>query len=473
MKYKNVMNRRTFLRGAAGATIALPFLDTMIATSAYSVTPNPPDRLLTLFFGLGIPKEYTTNGFAGSLAPLAPFTDDFAVFRNVHLRSADGGGNNHYDGGGSCFVGLEPQGNVKASGPSVDQVLKKELHPTIAPTSIQTLLAGTFFRRTGDAGATPARYVHSWDETGSAVDQPIENPSELFERVFGENPGGMSGNGKATRYRKSILDSVVKQYQFIQSERSPFGGLAKAKIANHLERVRELETRILNEEMETTAACSPTEMPVDPDLLNGQVKDPGGADGVAISVDNWQRHWRLLVDTYVLALRCDLTRFGNLMYQSAGERVRLRGDYRFGGELIRTFNDSTAAHEYWHGYRPNRNNANDQAQADHIHYMMNEISYYFAELDDNEFLDENGQTILKNATIMMGTELGNGAVHDLDNVFHAVSTSNGRFKAGLYEETDRASNLYSTVLKGMGHTKTMGSFDGYMDSILDNPYKGT
>lgn len=129
MKYKNIMNRRTFLRGAAGATIALPFLDTMIASSAFSAVPNPPDRLLTVFFGLGIPKEYTTNGFAGALAPLAPFANDFGVFRNIHLRAADGGGNNHFDGGGSCFVGLEPQGNIKASGPSVDQVLKKELHP--------------------------------------------------------------------------------------------------------------------------------------------------------------------------------------------------------------------------------------------------------------------------------------------------------------------------------------------------------
>ncbi|GEM_PF-4512934 len=278
---------------------------------------------------------------------------------------------------------------------------------------------------------------------------------------------------KGFKYRKSILDSVIKQYQFIQSDRSPFGAKAKAKIANHLERVRELETRLLNQEMERSAACSPMDAPSDPDLLNGQNKDPGGRDGVEIQVDRWQESWRLVVDTYVLALRCDLARFGNLMFQSAGERVRLKGQYTFGGQQIRNFNGSTAAHEYWHGYVANRDNANDQAQSDHIHYMMNEIAYYFEQLNDPEFKDENGQTILKNATMMMGTELGNGAAHDLNNVFHAVSTSNGRFKSGVFEDSARASDLYSTVLKGMGHSKTMGSFDKYMDSILANPYRGS
>lgn len=481
MKYKNVMDRRTFLKGAGTIAIGLPFLDTMMARSAFAALPNPPDRVLTVFFGLGVPKEYTVNGFVDSLEPLSPFADRLNLYRNIDLRQeSNGPENNHFDGSGGVFVGELQTNNSTAGGPSIDQVIKNQLHPNGAPTALQTLLMGSFFRRTVDGGNSPTRYVHSWRQDGSAVDNPIEDPSALFERVFGDIPGGtgLPGDEKARRYRLSILDSVVDQYQFIQSDASPFGARAKAKIADHLDRIFELEQSIINAEIERSAACMPDTAPTDPALLQGQPKDPGGS-GVDLTVDNWQRYWRMLVDTYVLGVRCDIVRFGNVMFQSGGERVRLSGDYQYNGQSFFNFNDQDTAHEYWHRYVAGRQgDQNEVLQGAHIHYMMNEIAYYFEQLDDQEFLEENGQSIFDNSLIMMGTELGNGAAHDLVNVFHATNGANGRLQTGMVVEDNMSGvDLYNTVLKGCGmENVTMGNqgaFNGYNDNLLDVPYLGS
>ena len=390
MKYKNVMDRRTFLRGAGTVAIGLPFLDTMMARSAYGAVPNPPDRVLTVFFGLGVPKEYTAAGFTGALEPLSPFANKLNLFRNVDLRTeSDGPENNHFDGSGGVFVGAQQVNAVTAGGASIDQVIKNELHPNGAPTPHQTLAMGSFFRRTLDNSNSPTRYVHCWRPDGTPVDNPIEDPTALFTRVFGAGPGGMVGDDKSRRYRLSILDSVVSQYQYIQSDASPFGPRAKAKIADHLDRVRELESAIIGFNMEREAMCMPDQAPIDPALLNGQPKDPGGT-GVDLTVNNWQRYWRMLVDIYVLAVRCDLVRFGNVMFQSGGERVRLSGDYVYNGQQFFTFNDTDTAHEYWHRYVAGRNSQNETLQSNHIHYMMNEIAYDLGELDAPEFAEENG-----------------------------------------------------------------------------------
>jgi hypothetical protein len=476
MKYRNVMSRRSFLRGAGTVAIALPFLDTMMASSAWAATPNPPDRLITFFFGLGVPREYTTDGFTGALEPLGEFSDKLSLFRNISLAEADGGGNNHFDGGGGVFVGFEPDGEVNAGGPSIDQIVKEQIYPGGVPTALQTLLMGSFFRRTRDGGLSTTRFVHSWRDDGTPVDLPLETPMELFERLFGEDPDLPDvDNEKRARYQQSILDSVVKQYQYVQSERSPFGPRAKAKIADHLERIRELEQRAMAEEMLREQACMIPDAPGTLPLLNGQEKDIGSL-GPQLQVADWERVWRLNAEIYAMALRCDLVRFGNAMFGSAGERVRLQGDYMYDGNVYASFDDDEATHEYWHRYSAGESTTNNDWMARHIHFMMNQVAYFLRQLDDDEYLDENGQTILDNAGIVISTELGNGARHDLQSVFHAVSGANDRFVTGqVFEDDASGVDLYNTILRGYGIDDVdMGDasfFDGTVDTMLNNPYR--
>ncbi|MEM9195531.1 MAG: hypothetical protein AAGF12_40550, partial [Myxococcota bacterium] len=64
MNYKKVLNRRTFLRGAGTVAVGLPFLSEMRSTSVYAADPPPPPRVLTFFFGLGLPSEFQANQYA-------------------------------------------------------------------------------------------------------------------------------------------------------------------------------------------------------------------------------------------------------------------------------------------------------------------------------------------------------------------------------------------------------------------------
>ena len=101
-----------------------------------------------------------------------------------------------------------------------------------------------------------------------------------------------------------------------------------------------------------------------------------------------------------MAVRCDLCRFGNAMFGSAGERVRLQGDYDYGGNTYATFDDQQATHEYWHGYQVGANNTNNTLLGQHIHFMMNQVAYFLRELDSPDYLEDNGRTVLDNTTMM-------------------------------------------------------------------------
>lgn len=466
MTYRNVLKRRTFLRGAAGVAIALPFLDEMRASSVWAAEPAPPARAINVFFGLGVPKEIQAEGLTGCLAPLAPFADRFAWLRGINLFEANGNENNHFDGGGGCFTARVPQTESVAGGPSIDQVLRRSLHENGDPgTLVNTLMMGSFFRRKRDTSLALTRFVHCWNEDGTAVDLPIETPAELFERLFGDGLPDGPEDLKARHYDRSVLDAVLGQYQHYTSRASVLGASSKSRLSDHLDKVRELEKKIFPENLGCTIPTAPGEMSV----LHGQEKDAGGG-GPVLLVDEWVAWWRTMADLYALALQCDITRFGGVTFESAGERLHLQGPWDFEGEPI-TFDDlahprgKDGIHEYWHDYLPENDNLEMRW---HLHFTMSQLAYLFERLDDPTYLDENGQTVLQNALVTMSTELGNGAPHDLESVFHMASTAGGRLEPGTYDLNRSATDLYNTLLHVHGVDTPMGdpdAFTGFIDEL--------
>src|ERR1022692_1879723 len=66
MKYHHVISRRAVLRGGTIA-IGLPFLESMIQSSAHAQTVNAPIGMLSLMYGLGTPDIFLDRGLAGTL----------------------------------------------------------------------------------------------------------------------------------------------------------------------------------------------------------------------------------------------------------------------------------------------------------------------------------------------------------------------------------------------------------------------
>jgi len=456
------ISRRTLLRGLGTVTVGLPFLEEMaVPKAAATEAAAVPVRAFNVFFGLGIPAPLQQEGFEGVLEPLKPLQDKLLVMRGVdHVRADEKGINAHYDGAAAAFTAAPPEGEAKAGGASIDQMVRRQWYPDgLPPGMVPTLVGGTFFRR-----SRVCRYVHSFNPDGTVAATMQEKPRDLFERVFGTvETAGAGGDENTQRLRRSVLDAVVDQYKFYTGANSPLGATSKARVTEHLERIREYEQRAFALKGKVPGA---PEVPAGSRLLHGGAADPGG-EGIDITLEELTSEWRLMAELYALAVTTDRTRFGALTFLAAGERIRLTGDYEYDGRRVFAFDDAGqrkrsgsggCSHEWWHDFDEKK--TNEQLRA-HAHLKMREVAYFLSQLDTPDALDPNGKTILENSLITISTESGDGRHNDvkreLSGVFHAITGAGGRFKTGqLLDVKAEGLDVYNTMLATMGVTQRLG-----------------
>jgi hypothetical protein len=456
------INRRTLLKSVGAATVGLPLLEEMIVNTATAAPRDDvPVRAFNVFFGLGIPAPLQTEGFDGVLEPLKPLSDKLLIMRNVdQVRCDENGINAHYDGASGAFTATPPDGEAKAGGPSIDQVIRRTHYPNGLPAGmVSTLIGGTFFRR-----SRVGRYVHSYNMDGTVAATIQERPRHLFERVFGEI--SIAGGGKDVRLqrlKRSVLDSVVEDYRFYTGANSPLGAASKARVADHLDRIREFEQRAFALKDKNPNA---PKLPPRSDIPHGGPADPGG-QGIDITLEELSTEWRLMADLYALAIQLDRVRFGSLTFLAAGERIRLTGEYRYGGKKLWDFDDpgqhnatgdKGCSHEWWHKF--NEKKKNEELRA-HAHMKMREIAYFLNRLNDSDSQEANGRTILENSLITISTESGDGRHNDvkreLSGVFHCITGGGGRFKTGkIMDVGAEGIDVYNTMLDAYGAKDRLG-----------------
>ncbi len=455
-------SRRTLLQTVGAATIGLPLLEEMLSSPAAAAPPEqPPVRAFNLFFGLGIPAPLQKEGFDGVLAPLKELSNKLLVLRSVDQTRCDRSGMNaHYDGSTGAFTAEPPDGEAKAGGPSIDQVIRQAHYPQGLPNGmVPTLVAGTFFRR-----SRVGRYVHSYNDDGTVAAMMQEKPHDLFERVFGRiAQSGDDADQRQQRLKRSVLDSVVEQYKHYTGSNSPLGATSRARVADHLQRIREYEQRAFALQAQQAEGPKP---PPPSQVAHGGEADPGG-EGIDITLDQLTTEWRLMADLYALAIQLDRARFGSITFLAAGERIRLKGTYEFGGRKIFEFDDAAqrkqsgsaaCSHEWWHDFDEKK--TNEQLRA-HAHMKMREVAYFLKLLDSSECVEANGKTILENSLITISTESGDGRHNDvkreLSGIFHAITSAGGRFKTGqILDAGCEGIDLYNTLLDGMAVSRRMG-----------------
>lgn len=456
------ITRRTVLRGLGSVTIGLPLLEEMLCLPAAAAEAAVPVRALNVFFGLGIPAPLQKEGFDGVLEPLKPLADKLLILRGVDQVRCDRSGiNAHYDGATGAFTAEPPDGEAKAGGPSIDQVVRRGHYPKgMPPGMVPTLVAGTFFRR-----SRVGRYVHSYNEDGTVAAPMQEKPRDLFERVFGAVAIAGDDDLRRRRLKQSVLDAVVDQYKFYTGDNSPLGATSRARVAEHLERIREYEQRVY------AAADRPNgpQPPPPSKVLHGGEADPSG-EGIDITLDQLITEWRLTADLYALAIQSDRVRFGSLTFLAAGERIRLKGKYEYGGRTVFEFDDAdqrkksgsnACSHEWWHDFDEKKKN---EALRAHAHMKMREVAYFLGRLANADSVEANGKTILENSLVTISTESGDGRHNDvkreLSGVFHAITSANGRFKTGQIQDAGAEGiDLYNTMLEAMGVSGRLGKTD--------------
>jgi hypothetical protein len=178
-------------------------------------------RLLTLFFGLGVAREEAVKKFASSLEPFKPLEKKMAIFTNLELKQAHdfGSGEPHFKVGDVVFVGDPQKREYEASGPSLEQIVKKALHPNGVPTRLGSKSIGMWFR-TGSV----SQYTRHWNQDGSPGERPERRPTRIFEQMFGgATPSGTPMDPAAITARhmkRSVLDAVIGEYKHFMGDAS-------------------------------------------------------------------------------------------------------------------------------------------------------------------------------------------------------------------------------------------------------------
>ncbi len=486
MKYKHVLSRRTFLRGAGGVTVGLPFLEEMCSQSLFAADPEPLVRAFNIFFGLGYQREIQADRMTtrGGLLPIEPLLDKFksklAFLTGVDQVDGWGGGNAHYDGAAVAFTGTNADGINRSKsvtgGASLDQALRLHVHPNAMPAGVFNAIdTGTWWRFSDSSN----RYIHSRNANGqpSGDPQPPQTPKELFTKIFGSLPAGgemKPGQDPAVAaeelrrlsMRQSVLDSVLDQYKHFTSDAGNLGAASKVTVKDHFDRVRSLEQEVagfvaMKENPGMTPAQPTCQAPPSPtgDFYGHRLG--GDGDGIDVTVDKLGNEVRLMAKLFAQGIACDRVRFGSFIFQSGGERIRLKGAYTHNGKAIASFDDRETSHEYWH-----RNDFTNCRK--HLHFMMAQIAYLLEQLD--AIKEPNGKTVLDTSMITITTESGNG-VHgskeqELRGVFHIINSGNGRFRVGGNDFIDvnaAGIDLYNTMLMAYGVPKEKRLWDGRGD----------
>jgi len=246
------VNRRAFLRGAAGVAVALPFLESLPERSAWAEEHKPifslfictangivADRFFPERLGR-LSKDLLAAG-GRATAALANHAERLLIVRNVEWpgRAA---ACSHIQALCMALTGRLPTAgergelSMHASGPSADMVIANMVQPGTLPL---TLYAGN--RRNG--------YIAerlSFDESGMTR-AAQDNPYTLYAKLVGiTNPDGSTGTD-AERLARQLLASRQSVHDLVREDLSDImrhprlGARDKRRLQQHFDALRDAE----------------------------------------------------------------------------------------------------------------------------------------------------------------------------------------------------------------------------------------
>lgn len=431
------MNRRRFLRSSSKLALGLPFL---MAEERFANAAAPPERLITIYFGNGMPPELTTQGLTGVLGSFGKYADQTSIIRGINATASSPGITPHDDGSASFCCAMSTTDGNRKGGPSLDWVAQTHFNP---PTAFKVKAAGVF-----SAGQSQKiRWYHSWRE-GGQVNPATSDPAALFVELF-EGSGvvaglaGPAGPGMPAgdQYDRAVVTALRKEYERLASDKTGFPVTVRDRISKHRNLIKELEDRLLLPPVAATGACAKPTRPT-PAKTAG-INEPGAFAA-------WNSAWPGIAKTFAAGMRCDLFRFGSLTLTGGGDEFSMN---------VLGKKAADAHGDWFHAYGSNK------PQVDYIiDWEMKQIALFLDELANTP--EPDGTTMLQNTTVLIGSELGMPVGHHLDQLTFLVVGGKGRFKAGTHELKGRSDvDLYNTVLRALGVPTSFGNmakFAGYL-----------
>jgi hypothetical protein len=433
------MKRRNFLKGLAGASIALPLLPSLTRAQSQEF----PTRFIAFFHPNGVeagawfpqPGASTTDFTLNRChAPLEPWKSKIVVTSGINMAVCQiGFGEPHQRGMGAMLTGRENNNGTMVGGDgtlsgwnlgtSLDQVLASRIG---GGTRFSSLELGVRADVASSTGEIRNRMVYAAPELALS---PTNDPRAVFDRVFSDASTDIEALRALRDQRKSVLDTALASFDEIQAK---VPAAEREKLEQHAAMVRDLENRLTSNASFGGSCVIPSQPPfTQPDNEN---------DMPTIS--------RLQIDLLVMSLACDLTRVGSLQYSNALNHVRFPWlNYTNElGESVQSLNDG---HALSHDQNGTQYDVDEEWITRDIWYAQ-EFAYL---LDRLNSIPEGDGTLLDHTVILWVNELAHGAAHTHENMpFVVAGGGSGRIRTGQYLSFDAEphNNLLLALLHAFG-----------------------
>jgi hypothetical protein len=449
------LSRRTMLRGM-GVTMALPLLEAMVpARTAMAQAAPRRVRLaaIEMVHGAAGSTAFGARKFMwspeqvgrafdlspGSLSPLEPFRDHITIVSNTDVRNAEAFtppeiGGDHFRSSAVFLTQCHPkqtQGSDVHVGTSLDQMYAQRFGQETPIPSMQLCIENV-----DQAGGCSYGYscVYTDSISWASPTEPlpmVRDPRVVFDQLFGV--GATPGERRERRAEdKSILDWLGTAVARLNRD---LGAADRARLADYLEDVREIERRIERIEASNRTG-EPREL-------------PGAPIGVP---DSFEEHVRLMFDLQAIAFASDTTRvFAFKLGRDASNRVYAESGYK------------AAFHSASH-HQEREDRITDYAKINKYHVSM--IPYF---LDKLKKTPDGDGTLLDNTLLVYGSPMGNSNVHNHKRCpLFLAGHAGGRLRGGLHlkgaDGTPMANVMLTAAhLLGLDDVTTFGDSTGAFD----------
>lgn len=404
------LSRRTWLRGG-GAFLGLPLLDAMLPRKVSAATEGAtPRRAAFLYIPNGVVQDAWHPTGAGrdfalppSLAPLQNLRSELSIFTGLD-REFRGGTGVHAQAACSWLSSSPPSEALDGGFPTnvtLDQLLAQAVGKETPIPSLELSC-------NNHTNSRETKYFEtvSWLAPGYAS-TPEKDPAEVWQRLF----------AKPNPKDKNLLDLVLEDAKRLKSK---VGSGDQSKLDEYLDSVRTVEARI---EKAADAAEERGEPPV---------PKPGGIPA------RRDEYIRLMGDLIVLAFQQDITRVSTLLIDP--ERWDTPREYHG------VFRDPQNHHVLTH---TKGDEAKEKLQKiDHFH--VQQYAYLLEKLRNTR---EGEGTLLDQCAITLGSGMGDGRVHDYNNLPVLIGGGlGGRLKKGehwKFEGHRPVADLWMALMQGM------------------------
>jgi len=444
---KKRLSRRAVLRGA-GATLALPLLDSMVpALTALSQTPAAPTRLrrLGVFYvpngmsmGYWWPKrEGPVTELPPTLRSLNRYKDRVLLLGGLADKPADlmQGGGDHARSAGTFLTAttfkLTTGADVYAA-VSMDQVAARELGKHTQLTSLELGIESNAMLGTCDGGSSCA-YTNTIAWRTPTTPLPVErDPRAVFERLFGTS-GSTDPAARLARLDRdqTIIDAVAVELDRLQRRLGPGD---RVKMSEYIDSVRDVERRI-----QTAERQSSRELPV--------VEEPAGIP------EDYATHAKLQMDLLALAYQTDLTRVSTFML---AKEVSGRAYPEIG------VSDS---------HHPLSHHQDEVGKLERLHKVNEYHFQQFAYLVEKLAATPEGEgTLLDHTALLYGTGISDSNTHFHDDLpvalvgGQAAGITGGRYIR--HPQGTPIANLYLALLDRLGvEVESFGDSTGRVETL--------